>query len=228
MGKNFVRLYPIDIARLPWQQVAGGAPSGIHQKTLVVDPDTGSSTRFLRAEPQADMGILVHDHWEEVYVLEGSAKLGQEFHPAGTYTCKPPAIEHGPILTNEGFLNLEVRDFHRQDVNKPLVRLFPVDIQGLRWLTRQGAVPGDFYKTLASDPGSGAETLLFRVDPGTEFLPPQENRCEELYILKGSCKIGDVFYPKGSYVCWPSGHERGAFSTDEGLLALQVFGAYDT
>ena len=85
MGKPFVRLYPIDIARLPWQQVGACAPIGIQQKILVTDPDNGSVTRLLKAEPRADQGIFVHEHWEEVYILEGSCKLHKNIiRPAHT------------------------------------------------------------------------------------------------------------------------------------------------
>lgn len=58
MGKPFVRFYPIDIARLAWQQVGACAPIGVCQKILVTDPANGSVTRLLKAEPKVDQGIF--------------------------------------------------------------------------------------------------------------------------------------------------------------------------
>jgi hypothetical protein len=46
-----------------------------------------------------------------VMILEGSYKIGGEFHAAGTYTCKPPGIAHGPFSTHEGYTCLEVRNY---------------------------------------------------------------------------------------------------------------------
>ena len=220
MGKPFVRLYPIDIARLPWQQVGASAPTGVCQKVLVADPENGSVTRLLKADPRVDQGIFVHEHWEEVYILEGGAKLGQEYHPAGTYTCKSPGIDHGPILTDTGFVNLEFRDFHIKDMNKPFVRLYPVDILRLPWEQTGSGTPGGQVRILARDPGTDSETLLLRVEADTEILYTADERCEEMYVLEGSCKIGNEFYPTGSYLCWPPRFERGVLYSGEGLLAL--------
>jgi uncharacterized cupin superfamily protein len=221
MGKPYVRLYPIDIARLPWQQVGTGAPAGIQQKILVTDPDKGSVTRLLKAEPKVDQGIFVHEHWEEVYILEGSCKLAHEYHPAGTYTCKSPGIEHGPILTDTGFVNLEFRDYHIKSMSKPFTRLYPIDIQRLPWEQIEGT-PGIQVRVLVRDPGTGSETLLLQVKAGTEILYSADERCEEMYILEGSCKIGNEFYPMGSYICWPPWLERGPLYSGEGLLALAI------
>jgi len=220
MAKPFVRLYPIDIARLPWKQVGANAPVGIYQKILAEDPGNGSVTRLLRSEPHVDQGVFVHEHWEEVYILEGGAKLGHEYHPAGTFTCKSHGVEHGPILTDTGFVNLEFRDYHVKSMKKPFVRLYPIDILRLPW--EQAATPGIQVKMLAQDPGTGSESLLLRSEALREMAYPPDERCEELYVLEGSCKIGNEFYPAGSYVCWPPMHERGALCSSEGFLALVI------
>ena len=220
MAKPFVRLYPIDIARLPWQQVGAHAPVGVCQKILAEDPGNRSVTRLLRSEPHIDQGIFVHEHWEEVYILEGGAKLGHEYHPAGTFTCKPPGVEHGPILTDTGFVNLEFRDYHIQSMDKPFVRLYPIDILRLPW--EQTATPSVQVKTLARDPGTGSESLLLRSEAHRNIPYSADERCEEIYVLEGSCKIGDEFYPTGSYVCWPPMHNRGVMCADEKFLALVI------
>ena len=222
MTKPFVRLYPVDIARLPWQQIGAHAPVGIYQKILAEDPGNGSVTRLLRSEPHIDQGVFVHEHWEEVYILEGGAKLGREYHPAGTFTCKSPGVEHGPILTDTGFVNLEFRDYHIKSMNKPFVRLYPIDILRLPWVKIGGKTAGTQVKSLAEDPGTGSESLLLKAEAWREILYPDDQRCEEMYILEGSCKMGNEFYPTGSYICWPPMHERGPLCSDDGFLALVI------
>lgn len=44
-------------------------------------------------------------------MLGGSYKMGEEFHPAGTYTCKGPGVDHGPFWTTDGYSCLEVRNY---------------------------------------------------------------------------------------------------------------------
>lgn len=222
MGKGPVRLYSMDIARKEWEQVPGAA-KGVMQKILATDPITGSITRLGKVEPQVEQNqTWVHDHWEEVHILEGSKKIGEEFHPVGTYTCKPPQVEHGPVLTEDGFVQIEFMDYHRADMNKPLIRLYPMDIQRLPWDPVEGVVQGIYIKSLAQDPVTRSETVLMRVDAGVEVLAAVDEREEEIFILEGSCRIGEEFYPAGTYTCRPPGIEQGPLYTKEGLLALRV------
>ena len=220
IGKGTVRLYPVDISRLTWQQVADGAPAGVMQKILARDPERGSITRLVKVEAGVDQGIFVHEHWEEVYVLEGSKKIGDEYHPAGTYTCKPPDIEHGPIITDEGFLSIEFRDYHRADMKKPYTRLYPMDVQRIPWVEAEEAGQAYLHKVLARDPETDSETLLLRVSAGADLPSEPDGRMVEMYLLEGSGKIGSLFYPKGSYICLPPDKELGKIDTDEGLLIL--------
>lgn len=222
MKKPHVRLYPIDIARLPWERPPG-AREGISQKYLAHDQESGSHTRLLRVDPRADTGIFVHDFCEEVYLLEGSYRAGEEFHPTGTYTCKPPDIKHGPFLTEDGYLGLEFRDYHGPRMNKPLVRLYPIDIARLPWERPAGAPEGVWQKMLALDPDGGSHTRLVRVEPGVDTRDVLvHDFWEEIYILQGSCKAGDEFHPAGTYTCRPPGVRHGPFLTDEGYLCIEV------
>ena len=225
MGKGQVRLFSNDIARMPWEQVPG-AVKGVWQKILASDMDTGSITQLGKVDPHVDQDqIWVHDHWEEVYILKGSIMIGGELHPSGTYTCKPPRVEHGPAFTEEGFLEIEFMDYHRTDMNKPLSQLHPTDIQHLSWEPVKGLAQGIYKKSLALDSVTGSETALIRVDAGVEVDALTEEYEEEMLILEGSCKIGDEVYPAGSYICRPPGIERHSFYTNEGLLALRVCSA---
>lgn len=87
---------------------------GLSERILSEDPETGAFTRILKFEPGTDTspnGVLTHEIWEEVWILEGSLydiTLDQTF-TEGMYACRPPGMEHGPWRTEEGCLTFEVR-----------------------------------------------------------------------------------------------------------------------
>ena len=102
-----------DTSAQPWQPVSGAVP-GIWERILSRDPQSGDYTRLMKFDPGVDSssnGVLVHDHWEEIYILQGSftdLRLGQTFH-AGDYACRPPGMPHGPWRSDEGIVMIEVR-----------------------------------------------------------------------------------------------------------------------
>lgn len=106
-----------DVGALPWAQVAGSASAGaggagIEEKVLSRDPATGDVTRLLRfAAGVRTAETIVHDFWEEVFILEGSVVdlgLGRTF-TAGMYACRPPGMKHGPYASPDGALLFETR-----------------------------------------------------------------------------------------------------------------------
>jgi anti-sigma factor ChrR (cupin superfamily) len=218
--KPYVRLYPIDVERLPWLRPAD-APAGVWEKVLARDPETGSATRLLRVEPGIDTGVFRHDHWEEVLILEGAYKMGDEFHPAGTYTCKGPGIDHGPFATVEGYTCLEFRDFHGAGMDKPAVRLYPIDIERMAWERPEGSPEGVREKLLTIGP-SGSATRLLEVDPGVDTGVFRHDHAEEVLLLSGSYKMGEEFHPAGTYTCKGPGVDHGPFWTTEGYTCLEV------
>lgn len=102
-----------EAASFPFVPVPGGA-DGLTERTLASDPSTGIATRMLRFAPGTDTseaGVLRHDFWEEVYILEGEMRdltLDQTFG-AGTYACRPPGMFPGPWRSTEGCITFEVR-----------------------------------------------------------------------------------------------------------------------
>lgn len=92
---------------------AGLVPQ-LSERVLAADVDSGVATRILRFEPGTDTspnGTQVHDFWEEVYILEGAftdLRLNETF-TAGQYACRPPGMEHGPWVSEDGCLTFEVR-----------------------------------------------------------------------------------------------------------------------
>ena len=111
MSKPEIEFTPV--SNVEWTPVPGNVP-GLFERILASDPANGVATRMLRFEPGTDTtanGVVVHDFWEEVYILEGSLHdipLGQTF-PAGTYACRPPGMKHGPWRAERGCVTFEVR-----------------------------------------------------------------------------------------------------------------------
>ena len=102
---------------MPWRPVAGSPTAGaggagIDEKILSRDPVSGDLTRLLRISPGTETSdTIVHDFWEEVWILEGSLiDLGQgQTFSAGMYACRPPGMRHGPYRSPGGALLFETR-----------------------------------------------------------------------------------------------------------------------
>ncbi|MFJ4922693.1 cupin domain-containing protein [Streptomyces sp. NPDC088725] len=96
----------------PWEKPPGSAP-GIRERTLAADADGAHRTALVRWAPGTDTsasGVAVHEHWEEVYVLDGDLHdltLGETF-AKDTYACRPPGMPHGPWTSDAGVTMLVV------------------------------------------------------------------------------------------------------------------------
>lgn len=99
-----------DISSIEWEP-CGGIREGLFMKVLSRNEETGEYTRLLRWEPgDAINEILVHDFWEEIYILQGrilDLGLNQEY-TAGMYACRPPGMKHGPAKALESTVMFEV------------------------------------------------------------------------------------------------------------------------
>jgi hypothetical protein len=125
MSKAHREFHRLDL-KSGWETMPGYPPT-IQQKVLSSDLDergkSGSRTRLLRFEPGAfTRAPFVHDHWEEVYLLEGDLAVGSdtdgkggEVFKAPTYACRPPGAFHGPFSSQQGCMLYEL---HYYDRNK--------------------------------------------------------------------------------------------------------------
>lgn len=111
MSKPEFEFFPAD--NVTWVPVPGPV-QGLFERILSRDAENNVATRMLRFQPGSDTsanGVVIHDFWEEVYILEGAIfdiPLGKEF-TAGMYACRPPGMKHGPWTSAKGCTTFEVR-----------------------------------------------------------------------------------------------------------------------
>jgi hypothetical protein len=108
--------------------VPPGYPEGIEEKiicgSLVAEARRGSRTRLLRFAPGVyTTSPFVHDHWEEVYLLQGDLIVGNDANGNGgtafqphTYACRPPGAFHGPFKSESGCMLLEIHYYANDDI----------------------------------------------------------------------------------------------------------------
>lgn len=124
-GKPHLEFMALDMDK-GWE-VPPGYPKGIQQKLLASDLDentkTGSRTRLLRFDPgEYTTAPFVHDHWEEVYLMQGDLIVGNddkgeggETFKAPTYACRPPGAYHGPFKSVGGCVLFELHYYQDND-----------------------------------------------------------------------------------------------------------------
>ena len=113
-----------------WQSPGADYPPGFAQKVLASDIDEvakrGSRTRLLRIEPGAfSTEPFVHDHWEEVFLVQGDLVVGNDAKGEGgkssqayTYACRPPGVRHGPFASKSGCLLVEIHYYETSGKQK--------------------------------------------------------------------------------------------------------------
>ncbi len=121
MNKPHLEFHAVDLAE-GWASPPG-YPATIQQKILASDIDevnkTGGRTRLLRFTPGGfTTEPFVHDHWEEVYLLQGDLIVGNDENGDGgtpfmapTYACRPPGALHGPFKSRTGCMLYEVHTY---------------------------------------------------------------------------------------------------------------------
>lgn len=110
MDKPNVVVHAQEIAEMPFAQTP--LRNAAHQEKILARGPSGSVTRLLWVGLDGDTTTLDdHTFDEEVLILEGSVKNGEEFHPAGTYTFNAPHDTHGPFVIVEPLLCYELRNF---------------------------------------------------------------------------------------------------------------------
>lgn len=124
IGREHIKFNSVDMVE-GWR-TPPGFPPGLEAKILSGDLDEvqkrGSRTRLMRFLPGAcGTESLVHEFWEEVYVVSGELYgIGEEGRAVEkfsqhAYTCRPPGVVHGPFKSDTGCILLEIHYFDPED-----------------------------------------------------------------------------------------------------------------
>jgi len=109
-----------------WRNLPG-YPGGIMEKILTSDIDErrkiGSRSRLMKFEPGIyTTAPFIHNHWEEVYLLEGDLIVGNDENGEGgeqffapTYACRPAGVYHGPFKSENGCVMFELHYYDPRD-----------------------------------------------------------------------------------------------------------------
>lgn len=223
MSKPMVRLYPLDVERLPWEPLDGDA---VHARLLARDPASGSQTRLIRAGRGARIPSAHADAWEEVLILAGEALLDGRAYTAGSYVCLPPGTRGGTLTGagTQGFEALRLEDHHSARMDKPHVRLTAEEVEALQPQSAVSGVGGTQW-TLAAGP-SGSHTRLLEVEPYDDCGVLVHDFAEEGMILAGSYKmswqLGEELHPAGTYTHLPVHVYHGPVVSNEGYRCFEV------
>lgn len=117
IDRKHLEFHAVDLDR-GWQVLpvaAGHLEQKILSGTLDEANRRGARTRLLRFHPGTyTTEPIVHDYWEEVYVVAGELFVGNDARGEGgtpfqvnTYACRPPGAYHGPFKSEKGCLLLE-------------------------------------------------------------------------------------------------------------------------
>jgi hypothetical protein len=100
-----------DVETVPWRPDPN-AP-GVSERVLSREADGEVGARIARWAPgTGTSGVIQHDYFEEVLLLEGSLHditLDRTFR-AGHFASRPPGMPHGPYRTVDGCTMLEIRN----------------------------------------------------------------------------------------------------------------------
>ncbi len=81
-------------------------------------------------------------------------------------------------------------------------------------------VDGILVRSLFVDRANDRMTAMFRMAPGTSYIPHVHAGYEECFVLEGDLKVGDEVMQAGDYQRAPAGSTHGVQSTENGCLLL--------
>ncbi len=202
---------------------------GIRAKQLAGDPQQRTTSNLVTLPPA----------WEgttggapgkalEIFVVQGSLSIADVTLGRGGYAYVPPGTLGFNLKTRDGARILYFLDNvdPLNMIKSPII----IDSGLLEWQATD--VSGVTTKALRSDPGSGANTWLERVEPGTTLPWQASSALREGYMLAGTythseCMNGEPQtwpYRPGGYFYRPGGVINGgpeAAATSETVWLLR-------
>lgn len=104
----------LDALDLPWDMRASDAQIAhlrLTRKVLRLGPNDSSRTFLLLGlphgmPPHPEMPAEIHDHFEEMFMLQGEMWTPEGLIRPGAYFYRPPEIVHGPHVSVGGFFQI--------------------------------------------------------------------------------------------------------------------------
>ena len=104
----------LDALALPWDMRASDAQIAhlrLTRKVLRLGPNDSSRTFLLLGlphgmPPEPEMPAEIHDHFEEMFMLQGEMWTPEGLIRPGAYFYRPPGIVHGPHVSVGGFFQI--------------------------------------------------------------------------------------------------------------------------
>ena len=227
MGRGHVEIVnERDFEPVPLER---GWPSGAEARILSLDSETGALTAVVELAPgfRRGAGHLTAD--SDLYVLEGTLRVGGETLGRGAYQYRPPGATQEPWACDDGArVYLASRSGAPEFV--PGAGGAPdgaidIDTDRMPWTASRkdpGPPPGFFGKVLRSEPDTGAGVFLSASVPHLEYPHVEYHSCiEESYFLLGDIRMGTSgLMEKGSYFWRPPFITHGPFYSLRGKISL--------
>ena len=173
------------------------------------DSEYAISTTLVEFQPDSRFDEHIHDHGEELFVLEGTFSDEYGDYPEGTYIRNPNGTKHSPFSKKGCKLFVKLRQFDNKDDKRIIINT-----------NKQSWLPG-LVKGLEVMPLHNFEhenTALVKWDKNTQFNFHQHFGGEEILVLNGTFYDEFGSYPKLTWIRNPHMSKHTPYTLDDGAL----------
>lgn len=222
--RPLVRLYPIDIERLP--SISLGA--GLGGRLLTTDEESEAFTRVLLGEAGARIEPPPVDAAEQIYILGGAFELEGARYEAGSYLRFPAGARREPVRAvpfDGPCAALQIREPAAARPGEDPVTLTAQQIDAIAPAPAAAGGVGGVERVLYED-ASGSLTRILDAEPYADTGVLVHDFSEEGIIIAGSYKmtwrLGEELHPTGTYTHIPPGVEHGPIINNEPYRCFEV------
>ena len=173
------------------------------------DSEYAISTTLVEFQPDSRFDEHIHDHGEELFVIEGTFSDEYGDYPEGTYIRNPNGTKHSPFSKKGCKLFVKLRQFDNKDDKRIIINT-----------NKQSWLPG-LVKGLEVMPLHNFEhenTALVKWDKNTQFNFHQHLGGEEILVLNGTFYDEFGSYPKLTWIRNPHMSKHTPYTLDDGAL----------
>ena len=173
------------------------------------DSEYAISTTLVEFQPDSRFDEHIHDHGEELFVIEGTFSDEYGDYPEGTYIRNPNGTKHSPFSKKGCKLFVKLRQFNNKDDKRIIINT-----------NKQSWLPG-LVKGLEVMPLHNFEhenTALVKWDKNTQFNFHQHFGGEEILVLNGTFYDEFGSYPKLTWIRNPHMSKHAPYTLGDGAL----------